>query len=186
MLNYHNIHRKFLPAVLTGPDGKTKYSWRVAILPQLGFAKLYDQYRRDEPWDSPNNRKVLAKMPPSFRHPSDEQDSTFTSYFALTGEATAFGGGDEGLRTREFADGLANTILIVEAKKAVDWTKPVDIKYSKDDNIPKLGGFHPTGYNAAFADGSVRFLSESTDVTLLRALITRNGHEPVKPSTSDR
>lgn len=37
--------------------------------------------------------------------------------------------------------------------------------------------FHPTGANFAFADGSVRFLSESTRLRLLAALVTRSGGE---------
>ncbi|MEI6527890.1 MAG: H-X9-DG-CTERM domain-containing protein, partial [Planctomycetota bacterium] len=35
------------------------------------------------------------------------------------------------------------------------------------------------GFNAAFFDGSVRFLSSSMDMDLLRALMTRAGGEQV-------
>ena len=38
-------------------------------------------------------------------------------------------------------------------------------------------GFHPGGVNAAFADGGVRFLSESIDIKTYAALITRAGGE---------
>ena len=37
--------------------------------------------------------------------------------------------------------------------------------------------FHPGGANVAFADGSVRFLSESMHPAAVNALITRNGNE---------
>src|SRR5262249_51353981 len=35
MHNYADVNQSLPPAVLYGPDGKTPYSWRVAILPYL-------------------------------------------------------------------------------------------------------------------------------------------------------
>jgi prepilin-type N-terminal cleavage/methylation domain-containing protein len=37
--------------------------------------------------------------------------------------------------------------------------------------------FHPAGANAGLADGSVRFLSDKTTISVLAALVTRNGGE---------
>ena len=39
--------------------------------------------------------------------------------------------------------------------------------------------FHPGGINAAFADGSVRFINEKIDIRVLAKLVTRNGNEVV-------
>lgn len=39
--------------------------------------------------------------------------------------------------------------------------------------------FHPGGASAAFADGGVRFLSETLDLSIYAALITRAGGEPI-------
>jgi prepilin-type N-terminal cleavage/methylation domain-containing protein/prepilin-type processing-associated H-X9-DG protein len=47
-----------------------------------------------------------------------------------------------------------------------------------DRPIPGFHSRHPSGANFAFADGSVRALSATTDPTVLRALATRNGGEP--------
>lgn len=44
-------------------------------------------------------------------------------------------------------------------------------------NQKNMYSFHPGGANAGFADGSVRFLSESMTMWTLGALITRNGGE---------
>jgi prepilin-type processing-associated H-X9-DG protein len=42
--------------------------------------------------------------------------------------------------------------------------------------------YHPGGVNVLFGDGSVRFMKESTALTVWRALSTRNGGEVVSNS----
>jgi hypothetical protein len=178
---YHDSYKRFPPAVLYGPDGKTPYSWRVALLPYLEQKALYDEYRFDEPWDSPHNRKIAETVVPIYRSPADKPGSAYTSYFALVGPGTAFGG-EEGTRFADIQDGSSNTVLFVEARRAVPWTKPEDIAYDPEKPIPALGGFFPRGFNAAFGDGSVHFLSDSIDEKALRALIGIADHQPVDHS----
>jgi beta-lactamase regulating signal transducer with metallopeptidase domain len=178
MHNYHDARKSFPPAVVIGPDGKTPHSWRVAILPYLGQDALYNQYKLDEPWDSENNRKVLAQMPAVYRDPSDDRAEPYSSYFVLTGDSTVFPG-SVGSKIADLLDGTSNTLLAVEAKRDIPWTKPEDIAYDPDAPLPKLGGFHPGGFNAARCDGSVRFHAESIDEATLRALATRAGSEVV-------
>jgi hypothetical protein len=183
--NYHNVHNHFPPAAVIGPDGKTPHSWRVALLPYLGEAGLYQQYNKNEPWDSPNNKKVLAKMPGVFRHPSMGRKSTNSAYFVLTGDATLFNN-KEGTRIGGVTDGTSNTILAVEAKRNIPWTKPVDFPYDADpkQNFPKLGGFDEGGFHVALCSGSAVFVAEkSLDVTVLRALSTIAGNEMVPKGT---
>jgi hypothetical protein len=45
-------------------------------------------------------------------------------------------------------------------------------------NVP-INGTHPAGVNAAFSDGSIRFLSNSTSLTILAQLATRDDGIPV-------
>jgi prepilin-type N-terminal cleavage/methylation domain-containing protein/prepilin-type processing-associated H-X9-DG protein len=45
------------------------------------------------------------------------------------------------------------------------------------NNAYEIYSFHPTGANAAFADGSVRFLRESLSIRTLAAMCTRGGGE---------
>jgi prepilin-type N-terminal cleavage/methylation domain-containing protein/prepilin-type processing-associated H-X9-DG protein len=47
------------------------------------------------------------------------------------------------------------------------------------NRVCAYGSGHPGGANFAFADSSVRFLSDQTDLTILKALSTRNGEEIV-------
>ena len=82
----------------------------------------------------------------------------------------------------DFTDGTSNTILVVEAKEAVPWTKPEDLPLDMSLPLTGLGshhGYHNNGFNALFADGSVRFLKSSINPSVLGALVTRNGNETV-------
>jgi beta-lactamase regulating signal transducer with metallopeptidase domain len=184
MYNYHNTHNSLPPAVLYGPDGKTPYSWRVALLPFLGEEALYEQYKKDEPWDGPNNKQLLAKMPAVFRDPTDPANTAFTSYFGITGPSTVFSG-KEGIRMLQITDGTSNTLQLVEAKRDVPWTKPEDIPFAGDPRdektpLPKFGGHYPGVFLAAMCDGAVRVFANDIDPKLLRALITRAGGEAVQ------
>ena len=179
--NYHDTFGSFPPSVLLGPDGKTKYSWRVAILPFVEHAELYEKYRRNEPWDSPHNKALLSEMPPVFRNPNDSTASTSTSYFGFVGNQTAFGDSPgEGNNIRSFLDGTSNTIMVVETKREVPWSKPEDISYSDSDEIAELGGWFDGGFIAGLADGSARFFSESLMEKTLRNLIKRDDRQVVE------
>ena len=87
MHNYHELKGSFPPAVLLGPDGKTPHSWRVALLPLLetdGAKELYSRYKFDEPWDGPNNSKLIPLIPEVYRHPEapgETQGPGLTAYF---------------------------------------------------------------------------------------------------------
>jgi beta-lactamase regulating signal transducer with metallopeptidase domain len=178
MHNYHDAQGCFPPAVLYGPDGKTPYSWRVALLPYLDQGAQYQQYRFDEPWDGPNNRKLLAQVPPVLRCSNAAGDPSHTSYFVLTGPDTVFSGA-KGKSIRDIVDGTSNTVLAVESNLAVPWTKPEDIVYDATKPLPKFGGLYQGGFNTALCDGAVRFISSNVDEKSMRALITAAGAEVI-------
>jgi len=46
------------------------HSWRVLLLPFLDQKPLFDQYRFDEPWDGPHNRKLVSQIQYAYRCPS--------------------------------------------------------------------------------------------------------------------
>ena len=178
MHNYHDTYRHLPPAVLYGPDGKTPYSWRVALLPSLGRQDLYDLYRFDEPWDGPNNRKLLDEIPSSYRSPTDPPASTNAAYFTLVGPRTVFGS-KEGPSFSDIRDGVANTILLVEAKRDIPWTKPEDIPFDPDKPVPPLGGFSKGMFLAAFCDAHVQVLRTDIPQDILRLLIIKDDRQPI-------
>ncbi len=169
MMIYVSDHKTFPPAfdyVYEKNGQKLKsnvpHSWRIDLLPYLEQQNLYNQYQFDEPWDSDANKKVLAQMPAVFRSPLDANNSTNTSYFVLTGPDTIFPD-ETPTPMRQIRDGTSNTILLVEAKRSIPWTKPEDIPYAADKPLPKLGGWIPGEFLTAFADGSVRSISATVD-----------------------
>ncbi|MBC8290087.1 MAG: DUF1559 domain-containing protein, partial [Planctomycetes bacterium] len=177
--NYHDVNNKLPESAITGPDGTTKHSWRVALLPFLEQRDLYEQYNLDEPWDSPNNRQVLAKMPAIFRHPSEPATSTNACYFGLTGADTAMGDGTMPIGIRHVTDGSSNTILLVEAKRAVPWTKPEDIPVRTGSPLPKFGGFSPDGFHVGLCDGVAKFLLNAINPQTLQNAVNRKDGNPV-------
>ncbi len=183
-LGFHNFASamKTFPHVSKSSNANHLYpvSWRVLILPFIEQTELYNQYRFDEPWDGPNNSKLLAKMPAIYRHPDVPAGSTDTNFAVVQGKDTIFLA-DRALKFNEITDGSSNTLLLVETNAAIPWTKPEDLIYEADKELPKIGGFSDQGFQAAFADGSVRFLGKTLDPAMLRALLTARGGEVFAP-----
>ena len=67
---FQDAHGHFPAPAIAHADGTPLLSWRVAILPSLGYQSLYNRFRLDEPWDSPHNRALLSQMPAEFACPS--------------------------------------------------------------------------------------------------------------------
>jgi hypothetical protein len=193
---YHEVHGRLPPAVVRDKGGKPLYSWRVLLLPYLE-ASLNEQFRKDEPWDGPHNRALLRETPPCYQPALCSGDAPgLTRYQVFVGPGTAFE--RDGLTWDDFPDGLAATLLVVEAGKPVPWSKPADLAYDPDKPLPALGGVFTkpvhflcyevsrrAGFTAVFADGKGRFIRGDTDEQAIRALITRNGGEPVEVARLD-
>jgi uncharacterized protein (TIGR03067 family) len=182
---YERAHGSYPPVFSTDAQGKSLLSWRVLLLPyyrEPSLTQLHKRFKLDEPWDSPHNRGLLPEMPGVYLNPRvpSEKGATGTHYQRLVGNgAGAESSVGPGLRRADFTDGLAATIMLVEAEQVVPWTKPEDVHYDPKRALPKLGGIVPTGFNLVFFDGRVKHLPPDFDQPTLRALITRAGGERV-------
>ena len=180
--NYMDRYGTFPPAYSADKAGKRLLSWRVQLLPYLGQEKLYKEFHLDEPWDSDHNKKLIARMPAVFRSSENPKiNADFkTTYLAPIGKATMFPGA-KGVRITDVTDGTSQTIFLVDADDdhAVVWTKPEDLNYDAKTPMKGLSGRYHSGFLAAFADGSVHFISKSISKTTLQALFTRNGGEVI-------
>jgi Protein of unknown function (DUF1559) len=179
--HYESSHGHLPPAVVYGSNGQPLYSWRVLILPHIEQQALYDEFKLDEPWDSPHNIRLLERMPTTYappRYKRSRYPAHHTILHVFVGPGTAFEGPGR-LRWRDFTDGLSSTLLVVEAGDPVPWTKPEEIIYDSAQPV-RLRGPFKDGFRAGLADASVRFISYDVDEAALRGAITRNGGENVR------
>ena len=193
MIHYHDAFGCFPPAYVTGPDGKPAHSWRVLLLPYLGFKGVYTLYDFNEPWDGPNNSRLAGMMPdgmvgtPIYSCPSDRthRRNGETNYVMITGPGTMFENG-KAPKEREILDGSENTIIVVEmAESGIRWTEPRDLEFDKmsfrinDPTQPSISSRHPLGALVVRANASAHFLRSDTDPAVVRALITHDaGDDP--------
>jgi type II secretory pathway pseudopilin PulG len=183
MLNYESARKRLPSPAICDNTGKPLLSWRVAILPFLDESNLYQQFRRDEPWDSEHNKKLLLKMPPSYRNPDAVLAEGHTVYMLPVGENTLFPSADTGPKLIDIRDGTSKTLLAVEttADRAVPWTKPDDFEIDLKNPLAGLAGARSGGFLAVFVDGHVSPFTSDTDLALLRALLSPAGDEAVDP-----
>jgi len=187
--NYHDQHKCLPPAVINDQQGIPIHSWRAILLPYYEdeeCASLAQHYRLDEPWNGPNNRKLLDKAPKLFRCPSDEDNISETNYIAVTGAETIWRG-IQPMMFLEMTDGVSKSIAVVECSDSgINWLEPRDVTFhdatvgiNKLTGRPGIRSFHAGGADTLFADGSVHFLSDDIKPETLRGLLTPAGGESV-------
>jgi hypothetical protein len=177
MHSYESMYGHLPPAAIRAEEGTPLLSWRVAMLQYLAEDGLYKQFHLDEPWDSPHNLGLLARMPAIYRAPGQNQDANSRYYQILVGKNTAFE--RDGLKLANFYNEVSKVLLVVDAADAVPWTKPQDVTFDDAPLIPKLGGsirekwfYSPRAdrFSAATADGAVQtyWRSEIDEATVRR------------------
>ena len=170
MLLYHEDHGTLPPAFTIDANGTPLHSWRVLLLPYLGYDELYAKIRLDEPWDSEHNRQFHRESLDVYRCQNTTLGDGETSCTVVVGEKTAFNDSGTGRKLSDFGPKSANLVLLGEMLPARCWMKPLeatweDAKYSDDYTSPRtsvlFSNAHSWGGNFAFRDGSVRFMSDT-------------------------
>jgi len=182
MCNYCSTFNNHFPAAASSsPDGKPLLSWRVYILPFIEEDALYKQFHLNEPWDSPHNKTLIDKMPRIYAAPKSKAEKGKTNYLVPVGNGALYTTSGDEPKIQDIKDGTSQTIMIAEVddQHAVTWTKPHDFAFDPKDPRKGIGNLYEGGFNAAYCDGSVRFLSDGIPVKTLSALFTRAGGEVI-------
>ena len=179
--SYEQMHKALPPAYTVDANGRPLHSWRTLILPYLEQERLYQTIDLSKPWNDPANAKALDTDLPVFRCPESDGPRNTTTYLAIAGP----NGGllpKEPRRLAEITDAHSSTMMVIEAgeENAVPWMAPVDADETLVMNLgPTTKLHHVGGMNAAFVDGSVRFLKASTPARVRRALMSISGNDNV-------
>jgi hypothetical protein len=179
--NYHDVTKAFPPQWTQDKKKRPLLSWRVHILPYIEQNALYKQFKLDEPWDSPHNKKYLTMIPVTYRSPLARPDLEpgKTTYIMPAGPKLLFNGAKLP-KIQQITDGTSNTVLVLDAddSRAVYWTKPDD--WEVDPKEPTKGAGKPgIGILAALCDGSVHVLPTTIKPEIFWALLTPRGGEVI-------
>jgi hypothetical protein len=214
IISYQSVNHHLPPAATYAQDGKPLLSWRVAILPYIEQDSLYHMFHLDEPWDSPHNIQLSETPVKLYWSPysQDQTERTKTHYRVIVGRNTLFG--DDSPATRwpfrplftdvgpnrinpaggvfgpdrklpDLGKGIPATILVVETKDAVPWTKPEELEFEALDlnDLPRHLGISKKGFNSVYTDGSTHFhyWSDKLSAKEWEALITGVSPAAEKP-----
>ncbi|TWU19412.1 DUF1559 family PulG-like putative transporter [Allorhodopirellula heiligendammensis] len=185
------------------PEGY-HHNWVSSLLPYLDRKALYDTINFDVGVYAPANEGVRETDLPFLRCPASvgEQIATTTSYAGLhASESVPIGIDDDGLLMLnhwivpdEISDGISYTLLLGEklspreydlgwmsgtrsslrnAGTAINAAVSPEV-YHDPAFVGGLGSLHPGGASAGMADGSIKFLQDSIDMNVYRAMVNRN------------
>lgn len=182
---YRNEHGVYPPWALVDENGSPAHSWRVLLLPYIGYQHLYNRYRFDEPWDSSQNSMLSAEMPVLYASPLQPSVGTrtgITPYLAVTGPNSGWGH-FKGRTPQEFTDGLVGTICIIEdSSSTVNWMQPEDAAFQGNPSrIARWIGAQDVSHqpHCLFFAGECFQLPPTTSPEILDGMMTCNGGEDV-------
>jgi hypothetical protein len=178
---YSNKNGHYPPAIILNDKGEPLYSWRVELLPYLGYEELYALFDKALPWNDPKNLTLIKSIPLEFQSPYRENDGK-TTFFAAKGRGCAFQGLTP-VKRDQFLDGFDQTVLLVEADDpmAQPWTCPRDYDYRRSSPGARLGKLRQGGFLSGFADGEIRRVETTLPKEKMRAIFTIAGNENITP-----
>ena len=138
-----------------------------------------------------HNRRFHDAAPAIYQCPSAELAPGQTTYSVVVGEKTAF----QAAEGKSLDDFGMNLILVVEREQSTNWggrgqsvcwmnpMSELDESISseginrREKDTGGIGSPHPAGVNVGLRDGSVQFISETIDLSLLRGLLDGSTEE---------
>lgn len=167
--NFHDVYRRFPPAVRRDKAGRPLSSWRFQLMPYLE-AWMLDVDFGEHSYDA-ETRWCFDLGCYCWNAHTDFPECGHTNVTAITGEGTAF---EIGKETR-LSDIDRDTILVMEvAESDTLWMEPGDLSLDDIDQ-DTLRGPDGSGVFVLFADARVWFLPAATPVEDLKKFLTIEG-----------
>ena len=177
--NYESEYHALPPAYTVDANGKPLHSWRTLILPYLDQESLYEKIDLTKPWDDPVNAEAFQSFVYAYSCPEVRGPKNHTTYMAVVTPNSCFRATKPRLLS-EITDEHTETLLVLEldSEHAVPWMAPRDADEALFLSLgPSNKHPHSGGVQAAFVDGTVRFLNAAMPTETRRALISIAGRE---------
>jgi hypothetical protein len=181
---YYHAHGHFPLPNIKNQSGQELYSWRVEILPDLEYGTIYDQLKKEEPWDSPHNQNLLDKNRQDYGCsiseywcPNDPNKVNSSSYVSVIGPGTAWHE-DKPINLVDLPDGGKYTVMLLEMlNRNKNWGQPDHL--TVDELTEQLGteegrntlSGHSTIAFVLFADGSVWRVTKEMPIPLWQKIL---------------
>jgi hypothetical protein len=166
LLEYRNQNGHFPASAVRDAQSGCLRSWRVELLPYLGFTQRYNAYKSSEAWDSKANLDFAEDRPSVFICPSDNDlmGCKCTDYLMPLPNSTANAVSSRNSVTND------ESVIVVEMKSTrTTWTEPRDIR--GDDLIAAVGNClrvtisaHPGGTHVLRSNADVDFITGAAAV----------------------
>jgi len=204
--DFQGAYDTFPPGTMPGPvTAEDRMSWQATILPYLEQGPLYNRLEKNQGWQNATNAavgqtKISVFNNPGLGIPQLAGGLGHTDYAGVAGlgpdgpkkklddKGAGFFAYDRGTRIRDITDGTSNTLMTGEVSKdRGGWIQGGPATIRPVSQKPYING--PDGWGGGWrggshfglADGSVRFISENIDPSVMEALTTIRGGEVVNP-----
>ncbi len=166
--------KETLPAARVDSQGRLLHSWQTEILSGL-WMPFYGQFDPARPWNDPVNSAYFRGIVPVYLNPEigviRSPEGYALSHYA--GNVNVLGRAKP-LALKEIEGSLAQTVLAGEVSvKFKPWGDPTNLRdpILGINTMPDaFGSTSPGGAHFLFLDGSVRFVRETADPAVLRAM----------------
>ncbi|PQO31757.1 DUF1559 domain-containing protein [Blastopirellula marina] len=154
---YHDEFGSLPPASTHDEKGQPLVSWRVLILPQLGYHEIYAQYDQSQPWDSPANLAWAKRTPTPYQDPLQKDfEPGLTTFVGLVGKGTLLSADGGAPRLSLPADDTDNAAFILQdLAQPVIWSQPVDRSPKEILARETLGSEQSPYLNVGLASGRI-------------------------------
>jgi Protein of unknown function (DUF1559) len=180
----HEKHGSLPPAATFDRIGRALHGWQAAILPFAEQGELNERIDFRVPWPEQRNAPAYQTLVPTYLFPGIEQTKNEAGY-ALSHYAgnVAVMGGDRARTLSDVPDGASFTIMAGEvASEFKPWGDPTnwrDPALGTNKTPAGFGSRSQRGADFLMVDGSVRFVKDTTDPRVFKALSTPSGGEKI-------